>query len=209
MSTNSRNFLNIPSSISPVSSLQTMCMIIKQAQRASKKEEGEQPSADKEARSFPTAPRRCPSAMESVDLRNKHKRPCSDDQLVHPSALNPPYLSTTMSRPFRDQTHAPRVVPFVILRLKTGPTVMSLVPATRQVMLQGAFQLFWLHLRFVARLSVILTAARALREIGVDDFLGEHVTRDNSLDLAVGIVWILRYAKKIEKTDRNIGSFYE
>lgn len=142
MSTNSRNFLNIPSSISPVSSLQTMCMIIKQAQRASKKEEGEQPSADKEARSFPTAPRRCPSAMESVDLRNKHKRPCSDDQLVHPSALNPPYLSTTTSRPFRDQTHAPRVVPFVILRLKTGPTVMSLVPATRQVMLQGAFQLF-------------------------------------------------------------------
>lgn len=48
MSTNSRNFLNIPSSVSPVSSLQTMCMIIKQAQRASKKEEGEQPSADKE-----------------------------------------------------------------------------------------------------------------------------------------------------------------
>lgn len=48
MSANSRNFLNIPSSVSPVSSLQTMCMIIKQAQRASKKEEGEQPSAGKE-----------------------------------------------------------------------------------------------------------------------------------------------------------------
>lgn len=86
---------------------------------------------------------------------------------------------------------------------------MSLVPATRQVMLQGAFQLFWPLLRFVARLSVVLTAARPLREIGVDDFLGEHVTRDNSLDSAVGIVRILRYARKIKKTDRNIGSFYD
>lgn len=43
----------------------------------------------------------------------------------------------------------------------------------------------------------------------VDDFLGEHVTRDNSLDSAVGIVRILRYARKIKKTDRNIGSFYD